>query len=63
MNLLEELQKTHHSCGFLNDDLRGIYSNSDDQILNLIIYDLLCQSAEIENKIKQILEIKMKEKS
>ncbi len=63
MNLLEELQKANHSCGFLNDDLRGIYSKNDDQILNLIIYDLLCKSAEIENKIKQILEIKMKEKS
>lgn len=61
MKLLEELQKTHHSCVFLNDDLREIYSMNEDQVLNLIIYDLMRQAGEIENKIKQILEIKMKE--
>jgi len=59
MDLIEQLTKAHHSAMFLNNELRELYSgNQEDNVLNLIIYDLLGESAKIEDKIGQILSTK-----
>lgn len=62
MNLLEQLTKTQQAAWFLNNDLRDLYSGNEDQVMNLIVYDLLKQSAEIENKLKQLVDIQSSKK-
>lgn len=51
---LENLHKALDSANFLQNELRDLYSENNDGVLGMVVYDLIGDAADIANKLKQI---------